>query len=120
MKKNVYEHEFIDAFENIRPDNFSNAGLIKLYEYLTDLEEDIGEEPHPAGGQARPAYGAGVPSGGRVPLLPTARPAMRDAPEVVRSGRMRGSGVRRRLPSGRDARELARLEAAPTDSRLGG
>ena len=28
----------------IRPDNFSYEGLTALYDYLTELEEDLGEE----------------------------------------------------------------------------
>lgn len=34
----------MQAFDNLRPDHFSDEGLIALYEYLTDLEDDIGEE----------------------------------------------------------------------------
>ena len=44
MKQNVSECEFIDAFKRIRPDNFSYNGLEALYDYLTQLEDDIGEE----------------------------------------------------------------------------
>lgn len=38
---NVYQ--FRDAFREIRPDNFSYAGLGALFEYLDDLSDDIGE-----------------------------------------------------------------------------
>ncbi len=44
MKQNVNEHQFLDAFMKIRPDNFSRDGLYSLYDYLIELEEDIGEE----------------------------------------------------------------------------
>ena len=35
-------HNFTEAFEKIRPDNFSYEGQKALYEYLEDLSEDIG------------------------------------------------------------------------------
>ena len=38
----VNEHSFTEAFEKIRPDNFSYEGQKALYEYLDDLSEDIG------------------------------------------------------------------------------
>ena len=38
----VNEHSFTEAFEKIRPDNFSYEGQKALYEYLEDLSEDIG------------------------------------------------------------------------------
>jgi len=44
MKQNVSEYDFIDGFMKIRPDNFSRNGLQCLYTYLTELEDDIGEE----------------------------------------------------------------------------
>jgi len=44
MKKTINECEFIDAFKNLRPDNFSYEGLEALYDYLIELEEDIGKE----------------------------------------------------------------------------
>lgn len=44
MKQNVNEHQFVDEFKRIRPDNFTLDGLYCLYDYLIDLEEDIGEE----------------------------------------------------------------------------
>ena len=44
MKQNVNEHQFVDAFKRIRPDNFTLDGLYFLYEYLTELEDDIGQE----------------------------------------------------------------------------
>ena len=45
MKQTVNEYQFRDAFVRMnRQENFSYAGLIALYDYLTDLENDIGEE----------------------------------------------------------------------------
>jgi hypothetical protein len=44
MKTTVNEHEFKEAFRRIRPDNFSHAGLTALFDYLEDLENDMGEE----------------------------------------------------------------------------
>ena len=44
MKQNVYLEDFRRAFQSTRPDQFSNRGLIALYDYFQNLEEDIGEE----------------------------------------------------------------------------
>jgi len=44
MKINVTECKFIDAFQAARPENFSYTGLKALFEYLEDLEADMGEE----------------------------------------------------------------------------
>lgn len=44
MKQSVNEHDFRRAFESIRPNNFSYEGLGLLFEYLEDLEQDIGDE----------------------------------------------------------------------------
>jgi len=45
MKENVNEGEFIQRFVLIdRKENFSIEGRRALYEYLTDLEEDTGQE----------------------------------------------------------------------------
>lgn len=44
MKQTVYKSDFIDAFEAIRPDNFSYHGLCVLFEMLTDCEEACGDE----------------------------------------------------------------------------
>lgn len=44
LKTNVYENEFRDMFNAIRPDNFSYKGLGALFEYLEELSEDIGED----------------------------------------------------------------------------
>ena len=45
MKTSVSMYDFGDAFRKMgRGDNFSYKGLQALYEYLTDLEDDIGKE----------------------------------------------------------------------------
>ena len=44
MKTTINEYEFKEAFRTIRPDNFTYAGLSALFEYLEELESDIGEE----------------------------------------------------------------------------
>ena len=42
MYQSINEYDFIRAFEQVRPDNFSRAGLSALYDYFEQLEEDIG------------------------------------------------------------------------------
>ena len=44
MKTTVTRHDFHEAFAKQRPDNFTPDGLNALYDYLTELENDIGEE----------------------------------------------------------------------------
>ena len=44
IKQTVTESDFRDAFQAIRPNNFTYEGLGALYEYLWDLSEDIGED----------------------------------------------------------------------------
>jgi len=46
MKKTIYENDFIRAFEGsgIYSNKFSRKGLQVLYNFLTELEEDTGEE----------------------------------------------------------------------------
>ena len=44
MKQTVTETMFIDAFQAIRPQNFSIAGLRALFAHLEEVEEDTGEE----------------------------------------------------------------------------
>ena len=44
MKTTVNQTDFTDAFKKLRPDNFSYEGLESLYNYLTDYEQDTGEE----------------------------------------------------------------------------
>lgn len=36
--------DFRDAFQAVRPDNFTYEGQKALFDYLTDLEEQTGEE----------------------------------------------------------------------------
>jgi hypothetical protein len=38
MKHTVTEHDFVQAFNDVRPDNFSYAGLQALFENIEDLE----------------------------------------------------------------------------------
>ena len=42
MFQQIDKYDFARAFEQVRPDNFSRAGLSALYEYFEQLEEDIG------------------------------------------------------------------------------
>ena len=42
MFQQIDEYDFVKAFEEIRPNNFSRAGLFALYDYFEQLEEDIG------------------------------------------------------------------------------
>tara|TARA_R100001440_G_scaffold657_1_gene2034 strand:- start:145 stop:447 length:303 start_codon:yes stop_codon:yes gene_type:complete len=44
MKQTMDMHGFINEFKNVRADNFSYEGLSALYGYLTELEEDGGQE----------------------------------------------------------------------------
>lgn len=44
MKQRVYLEDFRKAFKDTRPNQFSNQGLIALYDYFQNLEDDIGEE----------------------------------------------------------------------------
>ncbi len=44
MKQTLDLHDFINKFKNVRADNFSYEGLTALYGYLTELEEDTGQE----------------------------------------------------------------------------
>ena len=44
MKQSVSIINFIDAFEKMRPSNFTYEGLECLYIYLIDYEQDTGEE----------------------------------------------------------------------------
>ena len=45
MKQEISESEFIQAFETMdRKDNFSYEGRQALYSYLTELEDDTGQE----------------------------------------------------------------------------
>ena len=44
MKETVNESRFIEAFNTLRPDNFSRNALVALFDYLDQLEQDLGEE----------------------------------------------------------------------------
>ena len=44
MKQTVNEYTFTEAFRNLRPDNFSYAGLKALFDYFEEYEEGTGEE----------------------------------------------------------------------------
>ena len=40
----VNRHMFVQEFRDIRPENFSLDGLDALFDYITELEEDLGEQ----------------------------------------------------------------------------
>ena len=44
MKTTVSKTDFVDAFTKMRPSNFSYEGLIALYDYLENFEEDTDKE----------------------------------------------------------------------------
>ncbi len=44
MKQTINLSDFRDAFQKIRPNNFSYEGLEVLFNYLEELEKDSGEE----------------------------------------------------------------------------
>ena len=44
MKQTVYLDTFRNAFQEIRPNNFSHAGLSVLFEYFEEFEDSTGEE----------------------------------------------------------------------------
>lgn len=45
MKQNVTEHDFVRAFDDYgRGDSYSREARFALYDYIIELEEDIGEE----------------------------------------------------------------------------
>lgn len=44
MKTTVSRYSFCNAFREVRPGNFSYEGLNVLWDYLEQLEEDMGEE----------------------------------------------------------------------------
>ena len=44
MKTTVNNYAFHRAFEQLRPNNFSYAGLNALFDYLEDYEDATGEE----------------------------------------------------------------------------
>ena len=44
MKTIIDQNDFIKAFKDLRPSNFSVEGLIALYEHLENFEEDTDKE----------------------------------------------------------------------------
>ena len=44
MKETINFYQFATQFQAIRPNSFSREGLIALWEYLEQSEEDMGEE----------------------------------------------------------------------------
>ena len=44
MKTTVSQTDFVDAFKKMRPSNFSDEGLIALYDHLENFEEDTDTE----------------------------------------------------------------------------
>ena len=44
MKTTVSKTDFVDAFTKMRQSNFSYEGLIALYDYLENFEEDTDKE----------------------------------------------------------------------------
>jgi hypothetical protein len=44
MKSKVYLSDFRDAFQSVRPDNFTYEGLEVLFDYLESYEDDTGSE----------------------------------------------------------------------------
>jgi hypothetical protein len=44
MKQSISKQDFRNAFNAIRPDNFSYVGLDCLFEYFEDYEESTGEQ----------------------------------------------------------------------------
>lgn len=44
MRQTINFSQFLDAFQSIRPDNFTYRGLQALFDYLEDYEESAGDE----------------------------------------------------------------------------
>ena len=44
MKKTITFYDFKDGFDKIRPNYFSLDGLVSLFEYFEQYEDDCGEE----------------------------------------------------------------------------
>lgn len=44
MKQTIELNDFINAFQEIRPDKFSYGGLEHLFYWFESLEEDAGQE----------------------------------------------------------------------------
>lgn len=41
ITQTINKYQFMDAFNNLRPNNFSDDGLEVLFEYLDNLDHDI-------------------------------------------------------------------------------
>lgn len=44
MKETVNQSRFLQAFATMRPNQFSRNALVALFDYLDQLEQDLGEE----------------------------------------------------------------------------
>lgn len=44
MKETVTQYRFLDVFRQVRPNQFSRPALVALFDYLDQLEQDLGEE----------------------------------------------------------------------------
>ena len=44
MKETVTQSRFLEAFKQVRPNQFSRNALVALFDYLDQLEQDLGEE----------------------------------------------------------------------------
>jgi len=44
MKQSINFYQFAEQFQALRPNSFSREGLIALWEYLEQFEEDTGHE----------------------------------------------------------------------------
>jgi hypothetical protein len=44
MRTTVNLHSFRNAFQSVRPDNFTYEGLEQLFDYFESYEDDTGEE----------------------------------------------------------------------------
>lgn len=44
MKKTITKHEFIEKFEQLRPNSFSYEGLQAMFDYFEEYEESTGSE----------------------------------------------------------------------------
>ena len=44
MKETVTQSRFLDVFRQVRPNQFSRPALVALFDYLGELERELGEE----------------------------------------------------------------------------
>lgn len=44
MYETVNQSRFLDVFRQVRPNQFSRNALVALFDYLDQLEQDLGEE----------------------------------------------------------------------------